>query len=1240
MKKNEADKTFYIAGIGASAGGLEALRLFVKAIPENPGIAYIVLQHMAPDKKSMMPELLARETELKVESIKDNILPQKNVIYVNPAKYDVIIVEGRLRLVNPVNSIGPKPSVDRFFNSLGQKYKDKAVAIVLSGTGSDGSSGIKTVKAEGGITIAQKPSTAAYDSMPNAAIRAGGADLVLPPEEAGRELRQIIEKFRSRENEIPLEKPEEDFDEIIRLISGFTGINFEYYKEATLKRQIARRMATLHLESLHDYFNLIKNDTAEIADLTNSFLISVTGFFRDTDVFEIFNARLGELIKSKKDNSEFRVWIPACSTGEEVYSTAILILEHLEKLKKNLRVQIFATDVNQKVLNLARSGSYPENDLSEMNEDLVEKYFYYQNGSYKVNKDLKDLVLFAHHDIINNPPFLKLDLICCRNLLIYFKSELQSKIINIFHYSLKEGGMLFLGKSESIGRTGSGFFEVQRRSKIYKKRVTGIEERPVTSSGIKRTENLEPPSLHSKKKEEKTEKSPDDHLYYRNAYNILSENYIPPSLLITDSGEVVEFFGDCSPFLKLPVGKADFNLFNLLDKRVSAEIRALLHRAVRTRKKTVSGLMSLQEKKQNRRYRIVIFPGGSEKLNRDFYIVSFEEVQISRPESGKSADLNKEAKIQISELEDELNYNRESLQTVIEEFETANEELQALNEEAQASNEELQASNEELETANEELQASNEELITVNDELNNRTKELSRLYLEMRSVLNSLDMGILVTDRNLDITRVNNKAFEFFELAAESGENLLSVNPKLKTDNLAETCRNTIESGIFSNLSGEDTEGRKYLFRFYPFKENSMGVETTVGLAIIIEDITDKERAIQEIEKARDAAEKANLAKSTFLANMSHEIRTPLSGMIGFSELLMSEQLPADAYRQAEQIHHSARSLLNILNEILDHSKIESGYLALDKHRFKLYDAVYEACELFTPILKEKDIDFSVDFSEKNPEFVSGDSKRLIQVLTNLLSNALKFTEKGEIRVRVEPVFRHDSEKNLTTLQFMVSDTGIGIPADQVEALFDPFKQADDSISRKYGGTGLGLSICKKLVELMGGYISVESEENRGSIFRFIIKVEEEAAPTAEENAKDSQNNEISFKSGRILIAEDSPVNRQLLVSMLKKKGLTADTAENGREAVEAVKNNDYQLVFMDMQMPELDGIQATSLIRGELAQKSLPVIALTANVGEEYRKQCLEAGMNDYLAKPVSLHEMQEILLTWLSEDDRQPAV
>jgi two-component system CheB/CheR fusion protein len=858
VDKGEAgsESSLFYVGIGASAGGLEALRPFVAGLPAHANMTYIVAQHMSPDHRSLMVELLARETKLNVLDAENNLLPKADTIYVTPPNTDVTVLNGRLRLSKPTNMVGPKPSVDRFFMSLADDQEDHAIGIILSGTGSDGARGIKAIKAAGGISISQEPKSAKYDSMPNAAIRAGGADLVLPPHEIANQLRAIVQRPRAPLLDDNDEAPPSTIRGIVRQIANHTGMDFSNYKDTTISRQILRRMAAMQISSLEAYGEYIGGHREELNELADNFLICVTSFFRDPEAFESTRRVLGEILKSKRPGDDIRIWIPGCATGEEVYTIAILLAEELGESRSKYRVQIFATDINSEAVAIARAGIYSEAALSGVDSALIARYFSAQDGMYHIDKSLRDMTLFARQDLVQDPPFVRLDMISCRNLLIYFKAELQERVVKVFHYALRDSGILFLGKSESLGKLGNLFIETDRKNKLYIKRQVAS---PVIGS-FARLRSLQGGDGYGVAQENIPVLS-----NAMLAHNRLFDLYAPASLLMTSLGDILEIFGDCGQFLSVQKGKADFNAYSLILAPFRAELRAFAHRVGRTKESAVSSPVELSVGGKPAHYRMAVhYVGQAGMGDPNLLLVCFLAEDDKRAAYGQGESVGAAESERISELEHEIVLNRENLQTVIEELETANEELQSLNEEAQAANEELQASNEELETANEELQASNEELITVNDELGTRTQELIETNTDLTNILNSLRMGVLVVDSNLNITRYNPVALDFFEISEGGRPNLTAVNTHCLIPDLLVHVGNVFKSGKTARArKAEEFEFQRsddshFQVRVAPYIDSTNN--NVSGVVLTISDITGRKVAEEKLRLSASVFEHASEA--------------------------------------------------------------------------------------------------------------------------------------------------------------------------------------------------------------------------------------------------------------------------------------------------------------------------------------------------------------------------------------------
>ena len=853
-----ADPVYYV-GIGASAGGLEALRPFVANLPTRANMTYIVAQHMSPDHRSLMVELLARETGLKVMEASNNLLPRADTIYVAPPNADITVVRGKIKISRPANTTGPKPSVDRFFMSLADDRKDWAIGIILSGTGSDGAHGIKAIKAAGGISIAQDPKSAKYNSMPSAAIRIGRTDLVLPAHEIAHQLRSIVKWPRTPIADDAGDTPPSTMRGIVRQIAAHTGMDFSNYKDATLSRQVLRRMAAMQIPDLDAYGEYIGRHREELAVLAGNFLICVTSFFRDAEAFAAMRRCLRDLLKTKQPGDDIRIWVPGCATGEEVYSIAIILAEELGEHRDKYHIQLFATDINGDAVAAARAGTYPETSLAGVDGELIERYFTAVDGAYHIDKRLRDMTLFARQDLVQDAPFVRLDLVSCRNLLIYFKPELQDRVIKIFHYALRDHGVLFLGKSESIGRLGKLFVEHDRKNKLYLKR-------PLASPGLIDFNRARP--LPERAGAGGIAGKPAVAPSTTPAHDKLFELYAPASLLMTDAGEILELFGDCSPFLAVRKGRADFNAFTLIKPAFRAELRAFCHRVARSKQSAICNPVEVADDGKKSFYRMAVhFAGQSCSGDPDLLLVCFEPV-AGKPLSGDDAAAASADPERIADLEREIVLNRENLQTVIEELETANEELQSLNEEAQAANEELQASNEELETANEELQASNEELITVNDELGTRTAELSDANNDLSNILNSLYKGLIVVDRTLTVTRYNHVALEFFDIAPMTRPNLATVSTQTHLPQLLSHIGNVMKKAQVEEFEFHRDDHQCFLVRITPYHDS--GRKVPAGVVVTITDITEKKQIEERLRLSASVFEHA--AEATVITDAANRI--------------------------------------------------------------------------------------------------------------------------------------------------------------------------------------------------------------------------------------------------------------------------------------------------------------------------------------------------------------------------------
>ncbi len=737
-----------VVGIGSSAGGLEALQSLVPTLPkDSKKYCYIVAQHLSPSYKSMMMELLEKYSAIPILAAQNDLQVQADHIYICPQNVDIEIApDNRLVLLEPNQEQmhSPKPSIDLLFESIALYKRENAIGILLSGTGSDGARGLRAIKAEGGVSIVQDPATAKFDGMPLAAINSGNIDIVLGPQEMGEQLRNLLSFSHLSTYELgKIEIPVNLYKGVLKAIQRSVNVDFSLYKENTILRRIDRRMSTLKITGSENYFHYLQNNAKEVECLYRDILIGVTSFFRDAKAFDVLKNKLDAYLSSKsKEDKVLRIWVVGCSTGEEAYSVAMMLSDLISERNVEVKVQIFATDIDSNALEVARKGIYPESALHNLPASFKKRFFRVKGDCYEVNKPIKGMILFSKHNLVADPPFLKLDLISCRNLLIYFGLELQKTVMPLFHYCLKDGGLLFLGKSESVGVFHDYFKPLERTAKVFEALFLGRKAPLLKPVGAKlsrklsnniMTSNLDNHQVNAK------EISPRPTLADITT-RVLNKIVLPNSLVINENMDIIYSQGE-NPFLVRPQGEPTNNVYKNMLPSLSADLRAAVHMLSQERKVVKTDFQKIISKDNNQYARLIVTEAPDDlKLGRLYmvFIQAEDELQvpISLPDEAR---FNTASDVLVKEQERQITNIRTQLQTVIEELETSNEEMQSLNEELQSANEELQSSNEELETTNEELQSTNEELQTAYTELrlayeekDHQKKELERTEDELR----------------------------------------------------------------------------------------------------------------------------------------------------------------------------------------------------------------------------------------------------------------------------------------------------------------------------------------------------------------------------------------------------------------------------------------------------------------------------------------------------------------------------
>ncbi len=840
-----------VVGIGASAGGLEALTALVANLPRHGGMSYVVAQHMSPQHKSMMVDLLARATALPVVEASEGQVLAPDRIYITPPNRNIEIRDGAVVLTGPYAE-GPKPSVDLLFQSLAEDLGDRVVGVILSGTGSDGARGIQAIKRAGGVTVVQAPDSAKYGGMPEAALRTGRVDKVLSPERIGRELPLLAghgwavagggitaEAGSPADAEIEDGVDPDDFHHasgpyhsVISLIRQRTNVDFQQYKSGTIQRRIQRRLTANRLTRLEDYVDFLLQHPKEIERLCADILISVTSFFRDRAAFEALGQAVSEMLEHKPEREGLRVWVPGCATGEEAYSIGMVVTEELYKRGQIRPVQIFAVDIDEAALAIARRAVYPISAIEDLADDMLRKYLTRVDNVYQVDRQLRDMVVFSRQDITKDPPFSHIDIISCRNLLIYFNQELQQRILNLFAYALNPGGILFLGKSETLGTNTDGYFETVDGTHRVFVRAQG-PRLPLNQLGGRAVEigagrtgprpKPEAPALPVLVKMS------------------IGEVFGPPCVVTDNNHRLLYIHGDVSPFVRLNRGKFDQDLLTLIAPDLRTTLRAVLHRAERSDRQPVSLTVKVPTDDETRTVRLSVHPLGTPSTDGavSLRMIAFERLPDDQP--GTAAAEASPDDPRVGELEHELTVTREHLQTVIQELESANEELQATNQELQSSNEELQATNEELETTNEELQSTNEELQTVNDELQAKSNELLEKATDLQNVSSGIEMPVIILDRDLRVRLFNESARALFEITqSDLGAQITQLASTIDLPDMRRKFQRVIETGVAYRADITDVGGRVYALTISPYRDSD---KVIVGAVFTASNITDRVRA-------------------------------------------------------------------------------------------------------------------------------------------------------------------------------------------------------------------------------------------------------------------------------------------------------------------------------------------------------------------------------------------------------------
>lgn len=1055
----EEDKDCYIIGIGASAGGMEAIHSLFDNTPED-GAAYVIIQHLSPDHNSFMAELLAKHSKLVICEAEHNMYVKSNQVYLMPKGMTMTIVNRRLQLTE-IQSRLPNTAIDIFLDSLAEDIGRRSIAVILSGTGNDGSKGIASVKKNGGYVIVQDPVSSKFDGMPTSAIATGNVDVVLAPEAIPEEIIAYLDRDVLEHSfmEPITERDEATLVEIIQIIQQHTPLDFSNYKRPTIIRRIIIRMTYNRIKSLQGYVDFLNANPKEIDTLAKEFLISVTGFFRDRDAFRIIeNKVIPEIVKGKLHVDSLKLWVVGCATGEEVYSLAILISEHLTEVKKNLEVKIFASDIDKAALSHAAKGLYAASTVKTVSEDRLAKFFIPEGKKYKVRENIRKMIIFADHDIVKQPPYGKIDLISCRNLLIYLNPLLQQKILTSLHFCLNVGGYLFLGPSESLGNLRKSFTEVDSKWKIFKSAEVRHNYREMTYTVPGLEQNWQklsagPATLREKRRNGLTEFI---------LQTLLEETGYEAGICVDEEFQILQTFGDYEKYLLPKI--FNYNLLEMLPEMLATATSTTLHEAHTTQRSVLVRNVHFRRDESDQLVDVCVKPFLSDNTAMStMSVVMYRnsdkpEKHAVQEEVFNTATFSKRneevLKFQLSETKDRLSEAYDALELSSDNISSYNEELISSNEEMQSTNEELQSVNEELQTVNHEYQLKIKELAELNDDLNNYFR--------------SSNTGQLYIDKSLTVRKFSPAAVELINLQeGDIGRPLSDISTNWANSTLESDIKQVISTEKSLEREVKSVSKRWFQMMVTPYTRQHDNEQD--GVIVTFHDIT-------ELKKTQSKLSRINAEHDTFIYSVSHDLSAPLSNMEIMIHLLKDSVDPkkAEDVELFSFVKQSIVKLREIISELSDINKIANENFGLES--ISVPDLFQEIETSIKEILLASNATIYTDFKETNITFAK---KNLRSVIVNLLANAVKYHSPER-----DPVIHVKTYEANGCTVLSVSDNGMGINASKLGEIFSQFKRAHDHVE----GSGVGLYLVKKMVNNADGDIEVESEEGVGSTFKVYFK--------------------------------------------------------------------------------------------------------------------------------------------------------
>ena len=1211
-----SNKTLTAIGIGASSGGLEAYSKLVEYLPTGVHMAYILVQHLDPNHPSLLVDLLQRHTSMKVMQAAHQMQIEADHLYIIPPGFYLTLADEHLHLAESPARTGVRLPFDTLLKSMAHDFGRRTGCIVLSGSGSDGSLGLAEISAAGGLVLAQEPTEAGYDGMPKSAIATGLVDQILPLAQIPPALLQFS---RDLAENVPIHSkampayPSDDLADIIELLRSQTAHDFRLYKRGTLQRRIERRMLLAGMGSgdMALYCKFIHNDHAELELLARDLLINVTSFFRDKKVFAHIREKIIPQMLVKISDRPLRIWVAGCSTGEEAYSLAILFREAMAEIKTNIKLQIFASDVDADAVASAREGFYPDAIAGDVPADLLAQYFSKESSGYRVTPEVRSSIVFAVHDILADPPFARLDMVSCRNLLIYLGPEAQAKVISLFQFALRNSGILLLGSAETVGAMDGSFETISKPDRLYRqigKSYSGDFDFPVSNS-----KNQRLPVRSSRGQPQSRQSSLADI-----CRRLVMEAYAPAAVLINRKNICLFSKGPTERYLRIAPGYPTHDLFSMTPPSFQAKLRAAVQHAEQENSYSLvtgcrNNLNSLHPS-----FSIALQPVVSD--GEKFLLICF--IDEPKPQKDTQDTVVRSETPHSVALEQELEETRLELRNAIRNLEISGEEQRVLNEEALSVNEEYQSTNEELLTSKEELQSLNEELTALNSQLQETLERQRTTSDDLQNVLYSTNVATLFLDIDLNIRFFTPATKSLFRiLPGDVGRPLADLSALTADASLLDDARSVLNGAAFLEHEVETKDGIWFLRRISPYRKQ--GVGSVEGVVITFTNVTERKAIADDLKTAKAQAQLANAAKSRFLAAASHDLRQPMQTLALLHGLMATKVEGVKERQLLARFDETLSAMSGMLNTLLDINQIEAGTVRAQPEIFPVNSVLNRLRDEYAYSAQAQGLKLKVISCGS---MISSDPRLLEQMLRNLLSNAFKYTKTGGILL--------GCRRSGMMLRIEIWDTGIGIPENELQAIFEEYHQLDNNARERGRGLGLGLAIVNSLAKLLGHAVGVESHPGKGSVFRIEVPLAtvETRPPPAPPQVEPEESKSTNI-TGTLLVIEDEPDVRELLELFLKDEGHRVILAKDGLSALRLFENNAMRpdLMLADYNLPhDLDGLRTTTMLR-EKFHAQVPVIILTGDISIATLRAISDENCVR-LNKPIKLSKLSQTIQELLS--------